>query len=60
MFHLGYIGSGLFKPNWELNFGIFKTSIPMIFSWNQETIFRLVFNMVSPIYAFLSWYSVGR
>jgi len=75
VFHLGYVGSGLFEPNWQWDFGdtidywlplpvvfgfFFKTSILMIFLWNQETVFRLVFNMVSPSYAFLSWYSVGR
>lgn len=73
MFHLGYIASGLFEPNWQWDFGdiidywlplpvgiIFKTSIPMIFLWNHEPVFRLVFNILSPSYAFLSWYSVGR
>lgn len=73
VFHLGYIASGLFEPNWQWDFGdiidywlplpvgiIFKTSIPMIFLWNHEPVFRLVFNILSPSYAFLSWYSVGR
>ena len=77
MFHLSYIGSGLFEPNWEWDFGdtidywlplpvvfgiIFKTSIPMIFLWNHEPVFRLAFKhgFAKLCLPFLSWYSVGR